>query len=232
LTSIRALSEILYDDPQLEGAQRTRFLGIIIKESERLTRLINQVLDLAKIESGNAEWHSSEIDLKDLVEEAAAAVQPVTSENGVALTLELPEGLPRVTADRDRLMQVVLNLISNAVKFCDKVAGRIRITLSRQQNMLRVDVADNGPGIQREHQDVIFEKFRQVGDTLTEKPHGTGLGLPISRKIVKHFGGQLWVESEPGHGAVFSFTVPIRQGGTDAGTTGDAGNRKPAGVVS
>ena len=232
LTSIRALSEILYDDPQLDGAQRTKFLGIIIKESERLTRLINQVLDLAKIESGNAEWHSSEIDLKDLVEEAAAAVQPVTIENGVALTLELPEGLPPVTADRDRLMQVVLNLISNAVKFCDKGTGRVRITVARQQDVLRVDVADNGPGIQREHQDVIFEKFRQVGDTLTEKPHGTGLGLPISRKIVKHFGGHLWVESEPGRGAVFSFTVPIRQASADAGTAGDAGDLRPAGVAS
>ena len=128
-------------------------------------------------------------------------------------------------------MQVVLNLISNAVKFCDKRAGRISITLARQQDILRVDVADNGPGIRREDQEVIFEKFRQVGDTLTEKPHGTGLGLSISRKIVTHFGGHLWVESEPGHGAVFSFTVPLRRAGADAEATRHAGNLNPAGVA-
>ncbi len=231
LTSIRALSEILYDDPQLDGAQRTKFLGIIIKESERLTRLINQVLDLAKIESGNAEWHSSEIDLKELVEEAAATVQPVTIEQGVVLTLDLPASVPPVTADRDRLMQVVLNLISNAVKFCDKRAGRINVKVALQREALRVDVADNGAGIRREDQEVIFEKFRQVGDMLTEKPHGTGLGLPISRKIVMHFGGRLWVESVPGHGAVFSFTVPLRPAAAGVDAARRAGDLKPAGVA-
>jgi len=230
LTSIRALSEILYDDPELDRAQRVKFLGIIIKESERLTRLINQVLDLAKIESGNAEWHSSELDLKELIEEAAAAVSPVMTENHVALTLDLPQSVPTVTADRDRLVQVMLNLISNAVKFCDKQAGRITIGLKEEADALRIDVTDNGPGIRPEHQDIIFEKFRQVGDTLRDKPHGTGLGLPISRQIVGHFGGRLWVESDPGKGATFSFTVPLRRASVD--TTVDYSRElKPAGVA-
>ena len=209
LTSIRALSEILFDDPDLDAAQRTRFLGIIIKESERLTRLINQVLDLAKLESGSAEWHSTPIDLKELVEEAAAAVAPVMTENRVAFSLEVPDAVPPVNADRDRLVQVMLNLLSNAVKFCDRTAGRISITLAVEEAALRVDVADNGPGVRREDRDIIFEKFRQVGDTLAGKPRGTGLGLPISREIVRHFGGRLWLHSEPGNGAIFSFTVPF-----------------------
>jgi Na+/proline symporter/signal transduction histidine kinase len=216
LTSIRALSEILFDDPDLDAAQRTRFLGIIIKESERLTRLINQVLDLAKLESGNAEWHSTPLDMKELVEEAAAAVAPVMAENRVGFSLHLPEAVPTVTADRDRLVQVMLNLLSNAVKFCDRDDGRISITLSAEEDALRVDVADNGPGVAREDRELIFEKFRQVGDALTGKPRGTGLGLPISREIVRHFGGGLWLESEPGHGATFSFTVPLASKAGDA----------------
>jgi Na+/proline symporter/signal transduction histidine kinase len=229
LTSIRALSEILHDDPELERPQRVKFLDIIIKESERLTRLINQVLDLAKIESGNAEWRSSELDLKGLIEEAAAAVGPVMAERGIVLTLCLPDRVPPITADRDRLMQVMLNLLSNAVKFCDKQAGRITIALAVQPGALRVDVVDNGPGVQREDQDLIFEKFRQVGDALTEKPHGTGLGLPISRQIVQHFGGRLWVESETGGGATFSFTMPLDRAADNAIPL--VGDLKAAGVA-
>src|SRR5439155_17434829 len=190
LTSIRALSEILFDAPDLDRAQRTRFLGIIVKETERLTRLISQVLDLAKIESGKAEWHPAEIDLKELIEEAAASVGPVMVEHHVALRLELPDRVPPITADRDRLMQVLLNLISNAVKCCKEHAGRITIALTQQPDTLRIDVTDNGQGIRYEDQETIFEKFRQAGDTRTEKPQGTGLGLRISRQIVSHFGGR------------------------------------------
>ena len=230
LTSIRALSEILFDEPELDRVQRTKFLGIIIKESERLTRLISQVLDLAKIEAGSADWHPAEIDLKELIEEAATAVGPVMVEQSVALRLDLPGSVPPVTADRDRLMQVMLNLISNAVKFCDKDAGRITIALTEQPDALRIDVTDNGPGIRREDQDLIFEKFRQAGDTLTEKPQGTGLGLPISRQIIDHLGGRLWVESEPGKGAKFSFTVPRKRPDVDVSPQ-DAGDLKSAGVV-
>ena len=229
LTSIRALSEILHDDPELDRPQRVKFLGIIIKESERLTRLINQVLDLAKIESGNAEWHSSEVDLKGLIEEAAAAVGPVMAERGIVLTLCLSDRVPPITADRDRLMQVMLNLLSNAVKFCDTQAGRITIALAEQPGALRVDVVDNGAGVQREDQDLIFQKFRQVGDALTEKPQGTGLGLPISRQIVQHFGGRLWVESEAGRGATFSFTMPLDRAADNANPL--VGNLKTAGVA-
>jgi signal transduction histidine kinase len=115
-------------------------------------------------------------------------------------------------ADRDRLMQVLLNLLSNAAKFCTPGTGRVEVRLTGDARGVRVDVEDNGVGISREDQSLIFEKFRQGGDTLTEKPAGTGLGLAICRRIVGHFGGRLWVESEPGRGSVFSFDLPAAAG--------------------
>jgi len=208
LTSIRAFSEILNDNPDLAAPQRHKFLGIIIKESERLTRLINQVLDLAKIESGNAEWQTSEIDMREVIEDSVSATSQIFKENGVELEVDLPAAVPVIAADRDRLMQVMLNLLSNAAKFCG-TDGRVRVALRRLPDALQVDVADNGIGISEADQKVIFEKFRQVGDTLTAKPQGSGLGLPICRQIIDHFGGRLWVKSRPDAGATFSFTLPL-----------------------
>ena len=109
-------------------------------------------------------------------------------------------------------MQVMLNLLSNAAKFCDRPDGRVSVTLAREHDALRVDVTDNGIGISPSDQEIIFEKFRQVGDTLTQKPKGSGLGLAISREIISHFGGRLWATSAPGAGSTFSFTLPIRPG--------------------
>ncbi len=208
LTSIRAFSEILHDNPELDAQERHRFLGLIIKESERLTRLINQVLDLAKLESGLAEWHSAELDLAGIVADAAHATSPLFRTRGVALETRVEGDVPLVNGDRDRLMQVMLNLLSNAVKFCPEQHGRVLVRLAAAGGEVRVDVRDNGPGISPEHQKIIFEKFRQVGDTLTQKPAGSGLGLTICSQIIGHLGGRLWVQSEPGRGSEFSFTLP------------------------
>jgi signal transduction histidine kinase len=106
-------------------------------------------------------------------------------------------------------MQVMLNLLSNAAKFCDQENGEVIVELSRKKDFLQVDVRDNGIGISEADQRIIFEKFRQIGDALVAKPKGTGLGLTISRQIIDHFGGRLWVRSRPGEGATFSFTIPI-----------------------
>ena len=211
LTSIRAFSEILRQDPNVELPQRKRFLDIITKETERLTRLINQVLDLSKIESGRAEWHESQVDMREVIADSVAGMGQVFEERGIRVETRLPESAPRVPGDVDRIIQVILNLLSNAVKFCQPGAGRIEIALSERDGYLRVDVQDNGPGVSMEEQAVIFDKFRQAGDTLTNKPQGTGLGLPISRHIVEHHGGRLWVESRPGGGACFSFTLPFER---------------------
>ncbi|HQZ45179.1 MAG TPA: ATP-binding protein [Usitatibacteraceae bacterium] len=212
LTSIRAFSEILHDNPDLDGAERQRFLGLVIKESERLTRLINQVLDLAKIESGLAEWRTEELDMREIVLEALDATSAIFKSRGVRVETMLSHTAPTVMADRDRLMQVLLNLLSNAAKFCTPGSGRVDVRLAARDGGVRIEVADNGVGISPEYQALIFEKFRQVGDTMTDKPSGTGLGLAICLRIVGHFGGRLWVESEPGRGSVFSFDLPASAG--------------------
>jgi len=210
LTSIRALSEMLHEDPEIEVADRMRFLGIIVTEAERLTRLINQILDMAKLESGRAEWTTSEVDIGEVVHEVMESLGQLFREKGVTLEGEIPANGPVVLADRDRLTQVMINLLSNAVKFVPGETGLVQVSVSADPQAVRVEVADNGPGLTAEECLVIFEKFRQGGNTMTDKPQGTGLGLPISRQIVEYFGGNLWVESRPGAGAKFIFTVPLR----------------------
>lgn len=211
LTSIRAFSELLRDDPKMHLADRERFLSLIVSETERLARLVNQTLDLAKIESGNADWRGSTLDLKEVIEQSVAATSQLFSAKGGRIELDLPDGLPLILADRDRLIQVMINLLSNAVKFLPPESGWVRVSLRTRAEGLEVSVIDNGPGIELANQQIIFEKFRQVGDSMTDKPAGTGLGLPISRRIVEHFGGRLWVESVPGEGATFRFFLPLAQ---------------------
>ncbi len=216
LTSIRAFSEILLADPRVALVERKRFLGIITKETERLTRLINQVLDLAKIESGRAEWQVTQVDVREVVAQTLAGMSQVFKEKDVRIETRLPERVPPVNADLDRLVQVLLNLLSNALKFCVEGRGRVEVALTEAAGHVRIDVRDNGPGIKLEDQAIIFDKFRQAGDTLTEKPPGTGLGLHISRQIIEHFGGRMWVESRSGEGACFSFTLPVAPTGARA----------------
>jgi signal transduction histidine kinase len=208
LTSIRAITEILLDERDVEVEQRKKFLGIITKEAERLSRLINQVLDLAKIESGKADWVQTRVDMKEVISDTLAAMDQLFREKNIRVEARLPEKVSTVTVDLDRMTQVMLNLLSNAVKFCDNANGRVEIALAEREGFLSVDVRDNGRGIRPEDHETIFNKFRQVGDTLTDKPHGSGLGLHISRQIVEHFGGRMWVESSLGGGARFSFTLP------------------------
>lgn len=173
LTSIRSFSEILFDNPGLSAERRREFLGIIIKESERLTRLINQVLDLARIEAGRFDWQMEAVDLPALAREAVLATSQLFKDREVALELDLPRELPPVHADRDQLMQVVINLLSNASKFSPRGTGRVTVRMVAVPGGVETRVSDNGPGIARENQAFVFEKFRQVSDTLSGKPQGS-----------------------------------------------------------
>jgi signal transduction histidine kinase len=212
LTSIRSFSEILLDAPDLDPEERAHFLQVIVRESERLTRLINDFLDLSKIESGRMEWDIGEHRLQGLVEEAVAATHGLFAERRVALSCELGDAAgPAVRCDRDRIIQVLINLLSNASKFVPDGAGEVRVEVRPHAEGYLVRVEDNGPGVPQPYREAIFEKFRQVGGsggTLKDKPKGTGLGLAICRQIVERFGGRIWAEDASIGGAAVCFTLP------------------------
>ncbi|MBK1717145.1 histidine kinase [Thiocystis violacea] len=213
LASIRAFSEILYDDPEIALDQRKRFLGILVSETERLSRLVNQVLDLAKIESGHADWRTEAVTLQTVIEQAVSATEQLIEERGIALEIDLDPRPAIVWGDRDRLVQVLVNLLSNAAKFAPADTGRIGIGLHGVEAGWRVRVSDNGPGIPETELELVFEKFRQtsIGGV---KPAGTGLGLPISRQIIDNLGGRIWAENPPQKGANLCFELPAHHSDT------------------
>ncbi|KGJ94044.1 sensor histidine kinase [Colwellia psychrerythraea] len=207
LTSIRAMTELMLDDPSMEEQQRLAFLSIVVSESERLSRLVNQVLDMAKIEAGHAEWHNSDVDILELVTQSVHSISGIYKEHGAILEVHAQKGVPLIRADADRLTQVLLNLLSNAVKFVPEENGRVEVYIRDATEGITVEVIDNGVGIAAEKQALVFEKFRQI-EGETDRQPGTGLGLPISRQIVEHFGGRMWLQSKIGEGACFGFFLP------------------------
>jgi signal transduction histidine kinase len=182
-------------------------LEIILSEGQRLMTMINNLLDLEKIEAGQVEWRLQPVSVGEIIHRSAAATAALFEEKHLSLNLDIEEGLPQVTGDPDRLQQVTINLISNAVKFTPK--GKITIRAGLKEEEIIVDVSDQGIGISQADQALVFEKFKQVGDMLTAKPAGTGLGLAICKEIVEHHGGRIWLESEPGKGSTFSFSLPV-----------------------
>ncbi|MBN1873023.1 MAG: response regulator [Anaerolineae bacterium] len=207
-------------------------LDIIVSEGERLTRLINDVLDIAKMEAGKIDWHMDTMHILDAITTSVNGVASLSLEREVPVVVAAGENLPAIVADQERLVQVIINLLSNALKFTPQgqvtvaaehvrilvdhtvlpaeVVGKIPAERPPDPGLwLLVRVMDTGVGIPRERLPEVFEKFKQVStDTLPNRPHGTGLGLPICREIVEYHGGQIWVESEVGVGSVFSFILP------------------------
>ncbi|HEY9619579.1 MAG TPA: PAS domain S-box protein [Crinalium sp.] len=189
-------------------------LSIIVAEAERLTSLINDVLDIAKMEAGKVEWQMQPLDPAELIDWATNATSALFETNGLQFLAEIAPGLPQVVGDRNRLLQVLINLISNAVKFTE--SGSVICRVQQANSGICISITDTGIGIAPEDQPKVFEKFRQVGDTLTDKPKGTGLGLPICKQIVEHHGGRIWVDSEPGKGSTFSFVIPVYESSSQA----------------
>lgn len=184
-----------------------RNIGIIETEAQRLTTLINDVLDITKMEAGKFEWKNEPIDMAEIIQRAAASTSSLFDAKNIPLIVDVGENVPVVYGDKDRFIQVVINLLSNAVKFTD--TGNVTVTARYEKQRIEVTVTDSGIGIPREELDMIFEKFKQVGDTLDDRPRGTGLGLPICKEIVEHHGGRFQVRSTLGEGSVFTFLMPV-----------------------
>jgi len=187
-------------------------INIIISEGERLTNLINDVLDIAKMEAGKIEWVMQPVNLGEIIDRAVNATSCLWQTSGLQLIKQVPHELPKVKGDPARLLQVLINLISNAVKFTNQ--GSITITAAQQFSpeggaQIIVSVIDTGIGIAPENREKVFEKFKQVGEVMTDKPQGTGLGLPICQQIIEHHEGRIWVESELAVGSNFSFALPL-----------------------
>ncbi|MDO9067520.1 MAG: ATP-binding sensor histidine kinase [Deltaproteobacteria bacterium] len=213
----KKLDESVLPALKLEDRKAAKSLGqirevteIIVIEGERLTTLIDDVLDLAKMEAGKITWNMQKISLVEIIDRATVAVSSLLEQKNLALVKDVEEGLPEIFGDRDRLIQVVINLLSNAWKFTNEGSITVLARLvgrGTNNQLLKIGITDTGIGISPEDQEKIFEKFKQVGDTLTDKPKGTGLGLPICREIVEYHGGSIWVESELGKGSTFFFTI-------------------------
>jgi signal transduction histidine kinase len=214
LHAIIGFSEVLHE--QMFGPLNERqlaYLGDVLEAGRHLLSLINDILDIAKVEAGQVELELANVSLPETLRSGLTMHKPRADHAGVTLGLIVdPEDIV-VQADDRKLRQVVFNLVSNAVKFTPP-GGRVNISARLTDGVVEVAVADTGSGIALDDQELIFEEFQQarIADG-AQRPEGTGLGLPLARKLIELHGGRLWVESAPGEGSIFRFTLPIRQGG-------------------
>ena len=186
--------------------KQDEYLDDILSSADHLLALINDILDLSKVEAGQVELEVELFPLREALERGVVMVRERATKNGVQLQLELDPAVDLVEGDERRIRQVVFNLLSNAVKFTPQ-GGQVTFRRQRDGEVM-VAVRDTGPGIAPEDQERIFEEFQQARDTNGERPEGTGLGLALSRSLVELHGGRIWVESEPGKGSTFTFTLP------------------------
>ena len=182
-------------------------INTIISEGERLTDLINDLLDVTKIEAGKVEWEMKPVSVAEIIKLASDITSSTFEQHGLELECDVENDLPEISGDKYRLEQVLINLFSNAIKFTEN--GYIRCRAWMINSEILISVKDTGEGINKDDQESVFEKFRQVSIVPKDKPRGTGLGLPICKEIVNRHGGRIWVESEPGKGSTFSFTLPV-----------------------
>ena len=220
LTSIVGFSKIIKkklkkifsaesDGDHLEKSKEQIFtnLDIIASEGDRLTSIINNILDMARLKSGNMELKKEFCSVYEIIDHISSSIAPLLQDKEIEFIKDIQGDLPEIMSDKYTIMQVLINLISNAIKFTDK--GSIICRVKKNNSEIIFSIIDTGIGIDREHHASIFDEFKQVVNGLTNKPCGTGLGLAICRKIVEQSGGRIWVESEPGKGSNFSFTVPV-----------------------
>jgi len=222
LTSIKYFAEVMMERVgQIEPARQQKYLRVINEETDRLTRLINDLLDLQKISAGKFKWKHEEIDVREVVRSTVGTFSGAAAARNVQIVARVDPGLPKVMGDHDKVVQLIANLLSNAIKFtrsgstvtvsAERGEDAARISQKRFSRYVKVAVTDEGIGISAENLEKIFEKFQQVEDHVTRSQGGTGLGLSICREIVLHHGGTIWAESELGTGSTFSFTLPYEE---------------------
>jgi signal transduction histidine kinase len=208
LNAILGYTELILDDIYGPPTDKVReVLDRVQANGRHLLGLINDVLDLSKIEAGQLELSLGDYSIEDVVHTVVSATGSLAAEKRLAVAVAVPPGLPAANGDQRRIAQVLLNLVGNAIKFTE--AGEIGITVTTEDSRLVVAVSDTGTGIAPEDQARIFDEFQQVDSSNTKTKGGTGLGLAIAKRIVEMHGGRLWVESVPGEGSTFRFSLPL-----------------------
>jgi signal transduction histidine kinase len=209
LNAILGYTELILDKVYGDTPERMRgVLERIERNGRHLLGLINDVLDLSKIEAGQLVLVLSDYSLKGIIQTVFNAIEPLASEKQIALKIDVAQELPQGRGDERRLTQVLLNLVGNAIKFTDR--GEVSIKGSSSNGSFTVVVHDTGPGISEVDQAKLFKEFQQADNSITRKKGGTGLGLAISKRIIEMHGGKIWVQSTLGHGSTFSFTLPVK----------------------
>jgi len=208
LNAILGYTELILDGIYGPPAAKMReVLERVESNGRHLLGLINEVLDLSKIEAGELELSVTEFAVPEVVQSVVTATESLAAEKHLALNVSLPPDLPRATGDERRILQVLLNLVGNAIKFTD--AGSVEIEVAARNGALDFMVADTGPGIAPADQEKVFQEFQQVDITTTKEKGGTGLGLAIAKRIIDLHGGRIWVESDLGQGSTFGFSLPL-----------------------
>lgn len=210
MNAIIGFSEVLLDPAlQVSAEERAQFLTDILNSGKHLLHLINEVLDLSKIEAGRMDLHVVPAALSDVFETVQSTLRPLAAKKGLVFEVERADGIAPFPMDAARIKQVLVNLVGNAIKFTPE-RGRVWVRATTENGMVKVEVGDTGPGIAPEDHERIFQEFQQAQTARgAGKPEGTGLGLTLARRFVELHGGRLWVESQVGEGSCFRFTLPI-----------------------
>ena len=213
LNAVIGFSELMLDGiPGEINDDQRQCLDDILNSGKHLLNLINDVLDLSKLEAGRMEFKMENLQLADVVHEAVQTVKPLLVENEHRMSINMGEGRVQVHADKTRLRQILLNLLSNAIKFTPP-GGDLSVEAHREGDWCQISVLDNGIGIKKENQDRLFDAFTQINTSPERKREGTGLGLALTRQLVEASGGRIWAESEHGNGSKFVFTIPLAREG-------------------
>jgi signal transduction histidine kinase len=187
--------------------EQTLQLGMVSKSAQHLLDLINDVLDISKIEAGQLKVSVEPVDIRQTIDKAIQTVTPMAEKKGLALIVNISPDVGRISSDERRVEQIIINLVNNAIKFAEQ--GEVRLECKLRNDEVVVSVIDTGIGIKPEDMNKLFKPFHQIDTGLTRKHEGTGLGLSICRRLVEMLGGKIWVESEWSQGSVFAFTLPV-----------------------